>query len=186
VDVKDFYDRHPDRFRETEEAKLEGIYVRDLSHDGDPEKAKAYATSLVDRARGNEPFEKLVAEVHGDRPLGLYDEPFDRRTGEEKFPPEVQEFAWTKPVGTVSDPIRMPSGWLILKLERRRPARLVPFEEVRDQIEQGLFNLKMNIGRLKLQLDLLEDAVVEPRRFKNAIREGLKEEIRRNLDELNG
>ena len=184
-EVREWYDRNPDRFRQRDEAKLAAIHVSDRKFDGDRAKALALAAGIAARARAGEPFEKLTEEVHGDTPFTIFDQAFDRDEGK-KYAPEVQEFAWTNTAGAISDPIRTPIGYLVLRLETRQDARVVPFDEVRKGIEDHLYGLKMTIGRLKLQLDLLEDAVVTPRRFKDAIRIGLKAEIAKSLTELHG
>jgi peptidyl-prolyl cis-trans isomerase D len=41
-------------------------------------------------------------------------------------------------VGDVSEPVRMPSGFHVIRLDRLTPAQLKPFEEVRDSIAQEL------------------------------------------------
>lgn len=183
VEVRDYWERTRDEYREKEEAKLAGVLVLNGRFDGDERKAKEYAEQLVERARGGEDFAAIVKEVQGDSPLGMFEKPFDRKQG---FAPGIAEFAWNAPVGSVSDPIAMPAGWLVLKLERRQEARDPGFLEVRDQVEDRVYGLKLAIGTMKIQLDLLDDAVVTPRIYKDRLRKALKIRISEALRELHG
>ena len=82
----------------------------------------------------------------------------------------------------------MPGGWLVLKLQSRQDAVEPSFDdpEVRDQAEMEVYQLKTSQQTLKMQLDLLNDAVITPHRYKQMIRVGLEAEIRKILTLLHG
>ncbi len=51
---------------------------------------------------------------------------------------ELADAGFALPLGGISDPVQTPFGWHILELMRIEEAGVVPFEDVRDDIEQAL------------------------------------------------
>ncbi|MEC9398116.1 MAG: peptidylprolyl isomerase, partial [Myxococcota bacterium] len=46
--------------------------------------------------------------------------------------------AFALQIGEVSEPVKTQFGWHLIKVEGKKPARTVPFEEVKDQIREQL------------------------------------------------
>ena len=71
---------------------------------------------------------------------------------------------------TASDPIPRSSGYLVLCLEQRREARVLPFEEARRQISIRIQNLKYQAAQVEIQSELLRDSVVTPKHFERRLK----------------
>lgn len=55
-----------------------------------------------------------------------------------RFAGELEDEAFKLRVGEVSGIIRTDENWVILKLEDRKPARMLPFDEIRDKLKNDL------------------------------------------------
>ena len=63
--------------------------------------------------------------------------------------------------GEISEPVQGTRGHQILKLESREPARLLPFEEVRERIQIAIRNERLDGEMVKLLARLRANAVIE-------------------------
>jgi len=184
IDVQEFYDRHREEFLIPENAEVEAIHIRMSAYrdGGDPRgDAEKAAHETVRRARSGEDFETLMKQFHAE-PVDAFAKPF-KRGGK---PAAVEEFVWSKSTkpGQVSDAIPLRSSFLILKLTRRQEGGYAPFEEVREGIESGLTRARVMIARWRVQLELLRESVVVPRRFKSVLETQYRDLIKRQLEIL--
>ena len=185
-EVRAFYDRNPDQFRQEESARVGAVFVKfyDFQEAGKGaaevrQDARRFAEGVVVRARRGEDFGKIVKEVQGE-PLPQFAEPFKRGTQVS----HVEEFAWKVDVGDVSDPIELRSGFLVLVLIERSNERILPFDEVKDEISRRFRMLKFTAAQLKVQSELLRESVVEPPVFKEELRLRFQEQTTQILAEL--
>ena len=152
-DMKQFYETNPARFHQSEMARASHILIatRDL-RTGLPMSAEqkearhAEALKILERARKEPDFEKLVVE--------LSEEPNAKRTkGEYKFArardnprqamvPEFEAAAFALQPGEVSDLVTTQFGYHIIKLHEIIPARQVPLEEVKDRVREHLVQVE--------------------------------------------
>jgi peptidyl-prolyl cis-trans isomerase C len=102
------------------------------------EEARARAEEVRRRAVAGEPFDQLAAEYSDDTSvvrnrgdLGLF------TRGMMVKPFEEAAFALEKP-GQISDVVRSKFGYHVIRLEERKPARVRPFEEVKDEVTAQL------------------------------------------------
>lgn len=192
TEIRSYYDRHREDFRQEKAAKVDAIFLRYVDFDSDRNPgtdaetwANNRARSIIARARGGaggggEPFDRLVKEVHGE-PLSAFQNPFKPGERNGDF---VEEFAWGAAIGDVSDPIPLPPGLLILKLVSKTGDRVLPFGEVKDAIARGLGTLKRSAAIMKIQKELLRDAVVEPRALKQRLKDLMARDLEKVLTEL--
>jgi peptidyl-prolyl cis-trans isomerase SurA len=143
ADIEKYYNEH-----KTEFVRQEQIFLREILISTEGKNAAGVAAAekkakdLVARARKGERFGELArdnsdavtAKNYGD--LGT---PFKR--GE--LNKQLEDAVWDKDKGYVTDPIKLPNGLLILKVEEKYKAGQASLEEVRDQIMEKLYVPRM-------------------------------------------
>ncbi len=58
--------------------------------------------------------------------------------------PTIAAQVWDQPAGFVSDPMHFDNGWEIFKVEDHQREGLASFEEVQEEIQNGLFSQRVN------------------------------------------
>jgi len=113
-----------------------------------------------DKDAAAEAYTKIMAGDSFDRVSAQYsveDISRDERVGSRPITKgsnpdyDQQAFALAN-VGDVSEPFQTSRGWMIVKLVERRPATVLPFEEAREDLQQGLKSIK-NEERLNALLE---------------------------------
>lgn len=61
---------------------------------------------------------------------------------EKDYAPAISHLAFDLPIGATSDVVKGPDGWVIVRVEDRKPAGVLGLDEVRDQIRQLLTRQK--------------------------------------------
>jgi len=75
--------------------------------------------------------------------------------------PEFDRVAFTLQPGEVSDPVRTRFGFHVIKVEERRAAEVVPFEDVKDQLREKLLRGQMDKYTAQYVQELRQKASVE-------------------------
>ncbi|MBV9500499.1 MAG: peptidylprolyl isomerase [Acidobacteriaceae bacterium] len=164
-DPKQFYDSHPGDF---EQVKLSGIFVsfappgtpassnanvrtEDQAKDkvSDIEKKLAAGGDFATLAR-TESDNKQSSASGGD--LGTYS------TSDPQLPKDIKDAITKLQPGQVSGPIRIPNGYVIIKVDSRTQ---VPFDKARANIVQRMENEKSQAA-LKQQMDKYKIQVQDP------------------------
>jgi parvulin-like peptidyl-prolyl isomerase len=137
-EILKYYEDHKKEFVREERVFLREILIPLEGKDGDAAAAaEKKAKDLVERARRGEKFEELArdnsaaatAENGGD--LGGWKRGDLRK--------DLEELIWDKERGFVTDPIRLETGFLILKVMAHHQAGLAMFEEVEQEITGRLY-----------------------------------------------
>jgi peptidyl-prolyl cis-trans isomerase D len=140
--VQRAYDDRKSEFDQPEQVRARHILITAKAPEGgDPAKAEAEAQkkaqAAAERIRKGEPFEKVAKEVSED--------PGSKDTGGDLgfFPrgrmvPSFDEAAFSLEPGKVSDPVKSPYGFHILRVEEKRPAKLISFEEAKPSLAREL------------------------------------------------
>ena len=162
VELRRFYDENEARLTLPPRVRVRHILLKwkPLGTQDDRGAVRKQMQPILERAREGEDFAKLAMEFSEDSSTrgnggdtGLF--------GPGTMVPEFEQAAFTLEVGEISDPVDTVFGVHILKLEEREEARLLPLEEVRDQLRDYVREQKMEAAvRAKIE-DLRAAAEVE-------------------------
>ncbi|GLH67241.1 peptidylprolyl isomerase [Geothrix edaphica] len=140
ADVQAFYEKNKDRFKQPELASVRHILVS-VKQEGKAEgmteaEAKARVAKIQAELKKGAKFEDL-AKKYSDDPGskengGLYED-----ADPSSWVPEFGTAARTQPIGKVGAPVKTQFGYHLIKVESRKAARQVPFEEAKSVAEQG-------------------------------------------------
>ncbi len=136
-DVRAFYEKNPERFRQAEAVRASHILIRAKPGDEAARKAaRARIVALHKQAKAGRDFADLArrhsedgsAQSGGD--LGFFTK--------DRMVPEFADAAFAMKPGDVSNIVETSYGYHIIKLADRRPGATVPLEEVTGQVRQFL------------------------------------------------
>ena len=171
VEAREYYDTHLEEFTEPGTATLREILIA-VPEGADgvsvtaADEALVVAQTTVARLRGGEDFTTVAEEVSDSAskssggligPLLI-----------SEYSEIIQGLIASLEVGDVTDPIRAPQGYQVVMLADRTDDLVYPFNEVRDDISNNVFNDR----RLEEYADYLESLRAE------AIIEWKNEELR--------
>jgi peptidyl-prolyl cis-trans isomerase C len=160
-EAQTFYDGNIDRFIEQEQVQASHILIMVNSEATQEEKdtARKKIEELLVQAKEGADFAELAKE-HSEGPsnerggdLGFF------ARGQMVKPFEDAAFALGE--GEISDIIETQYGYHIIKATDRKPERQMPFDEVKDQIQQSLFQEKANTEVSNWIAALRENAEIE-------------------------
>ncbi|HML18189.1 MAG TPA: peptidylprolyl isomerase [Bryobacteraceae bacterium] len=144
-DLEQYYNDHKDEFQRKERIFLSDIYVSTEGKDAAGQlAAEKKAKDLSARGKKGEKFSEM-AQTNSDAQ--------DAANGGELPPYEkgqlradIENAVWDKQRGFVTDPIKLPSppGYYVFKVEDHQQAGLAAFEEVQNEVENRLFQPKMD------------------------------------------
>ncbi len=156
AEVQDFYEKNPERFRQPDLVRARHILVRVPPSASEEEKAakKAQIDALLVRVKAGEDFAALAKQFSED--------PGSGRNGGDLglFPrgamvPEFDLAAFSLETNQVSEVITTQFGYHILQVTDKKPARQVPFEEVKEELgarlqrQKGAEAAQKHIGELR-------------------------------------
>lgn len=139
ADVKAYYDKHPERFKQPDLVSVRHILVsvkqgenpQGLS-DADAKKRIAKIQAELKKGAKFEDLAKKYTDDPGSKENGgLYAD-----ADPSAWVPEFGAAARTQPLGKVGAPVKTQFGYHLVKVEARKPARLVPFEEAKQSAEK--------------------------------------------------
>jgi len=140
AEAKAYYQGHKERFRQPELASVRHILVTVKQGEGQPglsdAEAKARIAKIQAELKKGAKFEAL-AKKYSDDPGskdngGLYAD-----ADPSGWVPEFGAAARTQPVGKVGAPVKTTYGYHLVKVEGRKPARDLPFEEAKAVAEKA-------------------------------------------------
>jgi peptidyl-prolyl cis-trans isomerase SurA len=137
-EARDYYEKHKEEFIRQETVFLREIF---LSTEGKDEAAAALierkAKDLVARARKGEKFPELARD-HSDATSAADDGALaPAKRGDLRKDLEDMVFGMNR--NEVTDPVKMPNGFLILKVEEKHQAGQASFEEVENEVMEKLY-----------------------------------------------
>ncbi|MCS7024976.1 MAG: peptidyl-prolyl cis-trans isomerase [Bryobacteraceae bacterium] len=160
AEVQKYYEEHKAEF-----VREEKIYLREilLSTEGKDEQAVAQlekkAKDLVARARKGERFAELARDNSDSK--SAQDGGFIDGYKRGELSPQIEALVWDKGRNHVTDPIRLPNGFLILKVEEQHKAGQAPLEEVEGEIQNRLYMPKFQPKIREYLTALRESAFLE-------------------------
>ncbi|MDH4217833.1 MAG: peptidyl-prolyl cis-trans isomerase [Candidatus Aminicenantes bacterium] len=136
TDVVNYFDQHPDEFTDPTEYKLRAISIS--SEEKNDDEVRTKIQEIDEKLAAGEDMATLASqysegpekESQGD--LGTF------KQGELAGP--LQNAVENLEAGDMTSWIQMPNGWYRIKLEEKKESRLKPFEEVKSEIENKLYN----------------------------------------------
>lgn len=139
ADVKAYYDKHPERFKQPELVSLRHILVSVKQGEGQQgltdEEAKAKIAKVQGELKGGAKFEDL-AKTYSDDP-GSKDNGGLYADGDPaKWVSEFGAAARSQALGEVGAPVKTQFGYHLIKVEGRKPSRQMPFEEAKQGAER--------------------------------------------------
>ncbi len=161
-DPKQYYDAHPDEF---DQVKLSAILVT-FNAPGTPgatanasrteQQARDKANDLEKKLKGGADFAALARSDSDDKRSGATGgEVGTFQTNAPTLPPDIKTAIAKLQAGQVTDPIRVPTGFYILKVDSRTK---VPFDQARTQIlekwksDKSQAALKQELDKYKIQV----------------------------------
>ena len=145
AEVEQFYAEHPDRLTLPAQVRVRHILLtwKPLGTQDDRAALRKQMEPILERARAGEDFAELAREFSEDsatRESGGDTGFFYPGTMVRPF----EEVAFSLKPGEISDPLNTVFGVHILKLEDRKEPRLLPLDEVREQLRDYIREQKMN------------------------------------------
>jgi parvulin-like peptidyl-prolyl isomerase len=133
-DISGYYRKNPKEFLARERVHAAHIVCNVDERSSDAE-ARVRIEALEARIGAGEDF-AVVADEASDCPgrggdLGFFEPGV--------MVPEFDEIVFALPAGRRSKPFRTPFGWHLARVIERRPAGVLPFEEVRGRIADALY-----------------------------------------------
>lgn len=135
AEIFTYYRQHPEEFTQPPEFRIKGIFVSGENRSG--EESEQLKQEIEGKLTGGEDFAELASEYsegpekenQGD--MGSYQE------GQmlSDFEKEVKILE----VGGTTPWIPIQTGWYKLRLEEKKDSHLLPFDEVRDQVQQKIY-----------------------------------------------
>ncbi len=139
ADSRAYYAAHTEEFELPESVHAAHI-VQHPTPELPLEKVNADLLNIRERLKRGENFDELAA-AHSHCEGGQYDLGWFERG---RMVPSFEAVAFSTPVGEFSDVFQTEFGYHILLVRDRKPARLMPYEEVRYDIESMLFDERKN------------------------------------------
>jgi peptidyl-prolyl cis-trans isomerase SurA len=157
TDVINYYDLHPEEFTEPEEYKLRGIIL--LKEGKSQEEIQLKKREIDERLAAGEDLAALAGE-YSDGPQK--ESQGDMGTFQRgHLAAGLQEAVENLGEGEMTPWIEMPNGWYLIKLEEKKESRLKPFEEVKKEIENKLFNQEQQVKVEQYLKDLRDRSYIK-------------------------
>jgi len=160
VKLEKYYEEHKKDFVREEQVFLREILISVEGKTPDQvAQAEKRAKELVARARKGEKFGELAKQYSDAETKENFGELPAYKRGQLRK--EIEDVVFKEKKGYVTDPIRMPNGFEILKIEERYSAGQAPLEEVENEITEKLYMVRMEPKVRELLTKLREDAFLE-------------------------
>jgi peptidyl-prolyl cis-trans isomerase C len=137
-EVKTFYEKNPDRFKEGEKVRASHILIRvdQKAPPAEKQKARSEIDAVLKQAKAGGDFAQL-AQKHSQDGSAAQGGDLNYFTREQMVP-EFSKVAFELKPGEVSDVVETQFGYHIIKVVDHQAARTVPFEQVNPQLKQYL------------------------------------------------
>ena len=159
-DVAEFYDANPEMFDRPDMVRARHILVRvtPTSTTADKKDARTRAQAAHQRVVAGEDFAAVAGEVSDGREasnggdMGFF--------AQDSMMPALTDVAFALEIGKISDVIETQFGFHILKIEGKRAASKIPYEEAREPVRQLLIENRTGEKLSKVLEQLNEAATI--------------------------
>jgi parvulin-like peptidyl-prolyl isomerase len=131
-DLLPYYEKNKDKFILPEQIRIRQILVSVDPGAGDQEwkEAEKRAGEISGKAIKGDDFAKLASEFSDDKDTRENGGDVGLMHKGQMPMPEIEEFAFSIKVGDISQPVRTIYGYLVIKVEEKRPQKLLQFSEL--------------------------------------------------------
>jgi peptidyl-prolyl cis-trans isomerase SurA len=159
-EIKKEYNDHKDQYMRKEQVFLREILIStDKKDAAGIEAAEKKAKDVAARARKGEKFGELARDNSDAQTAKSYGDLGAWKKGE--LDPKIEAIVFKQERGFVTDPIKVPSGFLILKLEEHYREGQATMEEVEQQIMEKLYMPRMQPALREYLTRLRSEAFLE-------------------------
>ncbi len=159
-EIKKYYDEHKTEFVRQERVFLRQILVSTEGKDpAGVAAAEKKAKDLVARARKGERFPELARD-NSDAPTAQQGGdmgPWEKG----KLRKDIEDLIWEKPRNSVTDPIKVPEGFLILRVDEHQKEGQAELEEVEGEITEKFYGQRFQPALRDYLTKLRTDAFLE-------------------------
>jgi peptidyl-prolyl cis-trans isomerase SurA len=155
-EIEKYYKDHAVEFTTPEEVTLSEIIA---ASQGDDKAAESRANDLVDRIRKGESFASLASQ-YSSGPTANKGGSIGTYVLAKLNPDTVTAIANVKE-GDISKPQKVKEGYIIYRVDKRKPSYVRPLDEVRDEIKDQLFQRKFVPELERYISQLREEAYVQ-------------------------
>ncbi len=155
-EIEKYYKDHAAEYSTPEEVSLSEIII---PSEGDPAAAEARAKDILRRLRQGESFASMVSQYSKG--------PTASKGGSigsyvmEKLNPDVANAIRGVKEGDVSDIQKIKEGFVIYRVDQRKPTVMRPLEEVKDEIKNKIWEQKFKPEMDRFIAQLKEDAYIQ-------------------------
>jgi hypothetical protein len=161
-EVEKYYEEHKKEFVREEQVFLSEILIGTEGKTPDQvAQAEKRAKDLVARARKGEKFGELARQYSDAETKEGFGQLPPYKRGQLKK--DIEDIVFKEKKGYVTDPVRLPNGFEILKIEERYEAGQAPLADVDNEIMERLTMPQMQPKVRELLTKLREDAFLEIR-----------------------
>jgi peptidyl-prolyl cis-trans isomerase C len=145
AELETYYRENEHRLTFPEQVRVRHILLtwKRLGTKDDRAAIREQMVPILERARSGEDFAALAQEYSDDRDT-------KRKGGDTGFfyrgqmVPAFEQVAFSLKPGEISDRVETPFGVHIIRLQERRPARLLPLDEIREQLRDHVHRERMD------------------------------------------
>jgi parvulin-like peptidyl-prolyl isomerase len=161
-DVEKYYEEHKKEFVRDEQVFLSEILISTEGKTSDQiAQAEKRAKDLVARARKGEKFGELARQYSDAETKEGFGQLPPYKRGQLKK--DIEDIVFKEKKGYVTEPMRLPNGFEILKIEERYEAGQAPLGDVENEIMERITMPQMQPKVRELLTKLREDAFLEIR-----------------------
>ncbi len=169
ADARAWFDTHKNSLTIPERVRASHIFLtrladKDTGQDREP-KIRELHKKLLTKEATLEDLARQFSDDDGSKPRGGDLGWFSRH----RMPPEFAEKVFALPVGEISAPFESHLGWHILVVQEKRPARVIEFAEVQNEITAMLESQWREATLQRLMQELRAKAKIEM--FESRIKE---------------
>jgi peptidyl-prolyl cis-trans isomerase SurA len=160
-DLEKYYNEHKTEFVREEQIILQEILISTEGKDAaGVAAAEKKAKDLVARARKGERFAEMArdnSDSATNKSMGEFPAPFKKGM----LSSNLEDAVWSQPKGYITDPIKVPTGFLILRVEDHQKAGQAELAEVENRINEILLAPKLDAAVREYLTKLRKDAFLE-------------------------
>jgi parvulin-like peptidyl-prolyl isomerase len=160
-DLEEYYNQHKADFVRQEQITLQEILIStEGKDDAGVAAAEKKARELVARARKGERFAEMARDNSDSstaNDMGEFPKPYQKGA----LSKNLEDAVWNQPKGYITDPIRVPAGFLILRVENHQKAGRAELSEVENQINEKLLAPQVDTAVRRYLTELRKDAFLE-------------------------